>query len=177
MVSEIRIYFEGHKELRRGFHAFLAEVIEGARSHRCRVQLVACKARAHHFREVANSQHPLAWNVLLIDSEGPPPNQVPDTFYMVQIMESWFLADVDCLKRFYGEDFRTSSLPGNPHVEAITKRDVLNALKHATKETPKGEYHKTVHAPDLLGGLDTSRVRAAAPNCDRLFRLLHDELV
>jgi hypothetical protein len=39
-----------------------------------------------------------------------------------------------------------------------------------------GEYHKTKHAPNLLAIIDPALVRNAAPNCDRMFRLILDAL-
>jgi hypothetical protein len=35
--------------------------------------------------------------------------------------------------------------------------------------TQKGEYHKTRHAPDLLGRLDEAKVRKRCRSCERLF--------
>ncbi|MCP5117168.1 MAG: DUF4276 family protein [bacterium] len=58
---------------------------------------------------------------------------------------------------------------GNRYVEQIPKRDVLDSLHDATRKTKKGSYHKTKHAPTLLAAINPERVRAAAPNCDRLF--------
>jgi hypothetical protein len=49
---------------------------------------------------------------------------------------------------------------------------VLDSLKQATRQTQKGRYHKTQHAPRILESLDPTKVRRAAPNCDRLFREL-----
>ena len=44
---------------------------------------------------------------------------------MIEIMESWFLADRDALARHFGEGFKAAALPGNPaRVESIPKRDV-----------------------------------------------------
>jgi hypothetical protein len=40
MVTELRVYFEGDKALRPGFHRFLKEIIEAARGQRCKFQLV-----------------------------------------------------------------------------------------------------------------------------------------
>ena len=95
---------------------------------------------------------------------------------MVQLLEAWFLADQDALERFYGDGFRRSALRQNPEVEHIPKADVLESLNDATRETQKGRYHKTRDAPKILEALDRTRVRAAAPNCDRLFHDLLSKL-
>ena len=69
---------------------------------------------------------------------------------MVQIMESWFLADLDALKAFYGQGYRENALPQNPQVEQITKRHVLNGLDTAARETSKGRYDKGSHGFEVL---------------------------
>jgi len=87
-------------------------------------------------------------------------------------MEAWLIADPDALARFYGADFRRTAIPDNPNVEEIDKAQLLSDLKTATRDTTKGEYHKTRHAPQILGELDASQVRSAAPHCERLFSTL-----
>jgi hypothetical protein len=78
--------------------------------------------------------------------------------------------------QFYGKGFQEAPLRGNPNVEEIPKADVLSRLKKATKDTKRGEYHKTKHAPALLAVINVSRVRSAAPNCDRMFRIIRERL-
>ncbi len=85
-------------------------------------------------------------------------------------MEAWFLADPNNLEQFYGEGFRRNALSSNPQMEQIRKADVMSSLKDASKNTAKGEYHKTGHAPAILALVDAQKVRNAAPNCERLFR-------
>ena len=97
-------------------------------------------------------------------------------FWMVEVMESWFLADVAALKVYYGDSFQENVVRGNPEVEKILRTDVYSRLKRATKNTKPGEYHKTKHAPALLAAIDVSLVRAAAPNCERMFRIMLGKL-
>ena len=61
--------------------------------------------------------------------------------FMVQVMESWFLADRQCLRSYYGPNFLESRLRGNPKVEEILKDDVIKGLEDATRDTKKGKYH------------------------------------
>lgn len=96
---------------------------------------------------------------------------------MVQVMESWFLADKQALADYYGQGFLANSLPGQPNIELIAKAEVFNALKHASKKTQKGEYHKTEHGFDLLSLIDPTRVRAASTHADRLHVILKRETV
>jgi len=94
---------------------------------------------------------------------------------MVELMESWFLADREAVKRYYNDDdrFQESSLPANAQVEKIPKKDVLDGLKEATRHTRKGRYHKTKHAPGILETINPVNVTESAPQCRRLFDLLN----
>lgn len=108
----------------------------------------------------------------LCRSKAIDPAHEGSVFWMVEIMEAWFLADIERLNQYYGAGFREDALRGNPEVERISKTDVLSRLKRATQATKPGEYHKTKHAPDLLATINASLVRQAAPNCNRLFKLV-----
>lgn len=177
MVTEIRIYYEGDQALRSGFSSFLGELKNRAQAKGVGFQLIACGGTPVQDFLIALKKHQLAWNVLLKDSEGPVADnlQVPEgtdlnsVFWMVQLMEAWFLADPDALKHYYGQHFKTAALKKNPRVEEIPKADVLTCLKDATKDTPKGSYHKTKHAPLILERISPDRVKQVAPNCRRMF--------
>lgn len=86
-------------------------------------------------------------------------------------MEAWFIADIDTLKKFYGQGFKEDSIPKNPNVEQIDKDALEPSLKAATRNTTKGEYQKIQHASQLLG-LDVTKVRTASRHCERLFTTL-----
>lgn len=198
MVSEIRVYVEGGGDQRagkaaiqEGFSKFLLPLKDIARQRRIRWDIIACGARraAQDAFQIALRQHANAFNVLLVDAEGPV-TQSPRTHLqqgdgwkiqgisdeqchlMVQVMESWLLADRDVLRAFYGAGFNANPLPGRADVEQIDKDAVLPALKAATRNTTKGEYHKVRHGPKLLERLKVSKVRSAARHCDRLFTTL-----
>ena len=64
---------------------------------------------------------------------------------MVQCMEAWFLADIPAVLQYYAHEFDEFALRGNPNIEAIPKRDVMDRLHNATRTTSKGPYHKTRH--------------------------------
>lgn len=178
MVTELRIYFEGDKRLKPGFHRFLGEIVEASRSKRCRLQLVEAEGTPiQDFRDALKT-HPDACNVLLLDweekdeatirkrgLEGCDPESI---FWMVQIMESWFLADDDALKTL----FKGSLTKGNPKVEEIPKEDVMERLNKAAN----GEYHKVKHGTKLLELIDPAIVRKAAPNCERMFSVILGKL-
>jgi hypothetical protein len=120
-----------------------------------------------------------------LDSDGPADEQravdlvatrgwaavhAGSVFWMIEMMESWFHADKDAIGKYYGDGFKKEALKPNPNVEQISKRDLEDGLKAATRNTKEGPYHKTKHAPALLERIDTDRVRQAAPQCDRMFR-------
>jgi hypothetical protein len=183
-LTEIRIYYEGDKALTPGFRKFLSEIYDRARAKPCKVQLIATDGTPSEDFANAIDSHPHAWNILLLDSEGPDNGQLTSSliaqrgwpnshqgsiFWMVEMMEAWFHADKGAIEGFYREGFNKQAMKANPKVEQISKKDLEDGLKAATKDTLKGKYHKINHAPRLLEVIDPSRVRDAAPNCRRLF--------
>jgi hypothetical protein len=200
-VKEIRIYVEGGGDkdskarLRIAFSRFLGPLQETARQKRIRWQVIACGSRSDTLANfsVALRQHPDALNFLLVDAEGPltgsPAEHLAQTegaargiadapeaqvHLMVEAMEAWIVADAAALKGYYGQDFQASALPRTKNVETIPKQRLMAALDTATRNTQKGRYHKTHHAPELVERLSPSAVRQRAPHCDRLFVTLEE---
>ena len=91
---------------------------------------------------------------------------------MVQIMESWFLADGDALKEFYGQGYRQNALPQNPQIERIAKDDVLDGLDRAAQNTSKRGYDKGSHSFEILAKLDAEKVKIASPHAKRFIESL-----
>jgi hypothetical protein len=181
MPGEIRIYFEGDKSLKAGFDAFLLEIKERARAAKWKLSIIATGGKPERDFGIALRTHPAAWNVLQRDSEGPlqpnwPASRADPVFWMVELMEAWFHADKDALEGYYKGGFRKDALKANPNVEEIPKQDLIEGLSAATKDTTKGKYHKTKHAPALLQAIKPALVRKAAPNCERLFKVVLDKL-
>ncbi len=203
MVSEIRIYVEGGGDgrdskatVREGFSAFLNEPKSLARERRIRWSIIACGPRndAHSNFLTALETHIDAFNILLVDSEGPVRTRPwahlherdgwiaqgmgdDNCHLMVQMMEAWLIADPDALKGFYGRNFRVRAIPKNPDVEEIAKSTINRALDTATEKTTKGPYQKIRHGGQLLGIVDVPTVRRKAPHCERLFRTLEQEII
>lgn len=195
---KILIYVEGGYQgstktaCRLAFRTFFEKVIPSRA-----FQIIASGDRAKTYRDfcLAVKQHPDDYVVLLVDSEdavvaGPwqhlatrrgdrwrrPHGATDDQAHLVvQVMESWFLADRQVLVDYYGQGFLANSLPGQVNIEQIPKHDVLLSLKHATRRTAKKEYHKTRHAFCLLEQIDPQRVRAASHHADRLLTVLARE--
>ena len=91
---------------------------------------------------------------------------------MVQVMESWFLADRGTLAAFYGQQFREQALPQNPNIEQIAKQDVLGGLESATRNTGKSSYSKGKHSFEILENLDPAKVMNVSKHAKRLIDAL-----
>jgi hypothetical protein len=202
MHPEVHVFCEGDRRLRRAFDRFVSGLRFRAESRGIRLRMVPCKDRHRALdsfvRSVQGPSH--IRGILLVDAEGavagscwgkpwthlgslqaarlhrPDKARDDDAHLMVQIMESWFLADREALLDYYGSRFRPSSLPAEREIEKIPKSRVLNGLKRSTASTRKGEYHKAVHAPEILARIDPARVRAASPWCDRLFKTIESAI-
>ena len=128
--------------------------------------------------------------ILLVDSEDPvaaghtvwqhlfardgwrqPPNADDDqAFLMVQAMETWFLADRDALRKYFGARFKPNALKKWPGLEAVPKPTVLDALKRATAAGPK--YAKGKVSFGLLAHIDPALVATACPHAEALLNRL-----
>ena len=204
-IAEIRIYVEGggdsghtRRRLRGAFGEFFGELRDLARARRVHWDIIPCGSRGsafEDFHKALKSRHH-ALNFLLVDSETPVSADSPwrhlkfdsgdnwdnpgvedkHCHLMVQLMEAWLIADRERLLEYYGQDFHENALPSNRNVEQINKKTLLDAMKRATRDTTKGEYHKTRHAPMLLERVRASVVRTRASFCDRLFRIVATEI-
>jgi hypothetical protein len=137
------------------------------------------------------TNHPDAINLLLVDSEdfvkvssakqhlmnrdswklsGIDEDNI---HLMVQVMESWLIADIDTLANYYGQGFNRNAIPRNNNVEEISKANIESALNRATQRTQKGRYQKINHAAKILEIIDVSIVRRRHTEnsyLERLFR-------
>ena len=121
--------------------------------------------------------------LLLVDSEGPVaarhtvwqhlaardrwkrPSGTNDdqAFLMVQVMETWFLADRDALRAYFGDGFRENAIRAWPDLEGVPKATVFDALERAT-EPCRRSYDKGRVSFELLARIDPERVEAACPH-------------
>ena len=197
----VRIIVEGGAQgsakngCRQAFRAFIEKVVP-----RASFRVSASGSRGDAYKDfcLAMKQHGNDYNVLLVDAEEavvvapwqhlanrrgdgwrrPAGASDDQAHLMVQVMESWFLADRQALARYYGQGFLTDSLPNQQNIESIPKSDVFTALKHASRKTKtKGEYHKTRHGFDLLELIDPSLVRTASAHANRLFEVLRRQAI
>ena len=172
-------------EARRGFRLFLEKAGLKGRMPR----IMACGSLHSAYRDFKSSRSVAeAIAVLLVDSEEPviavtpwqhlksrnedkwdrPPESRDDQCHlMVQVMESWFLADREALIDYYGQNFHENSLPRRQDIENVPKADVLGGLSRATRGTKKGRYDKGRHSFEILGSLDPNKVINASPHAKR----------
>ena len=96
-----------------------------------------------------------------------------DAFLMVQIMETWFLADHNALRNYFGSRFRDNALGQWVALEDVPKDSVLNALRNATARCPK-RYAKGRVSFELLGQVNPARVEAACPHAKAILDRLRE---
>ena len=115
-------------KLQQGFDSFFTEIIELARIKKISFKIIPAGNTQSTYDDfifsVENS--PQSFNLLLVDSDDALDEDESARAFlqkkykkwklktvkdeqchlMVQIMESWFIADVDALKQFYGQGFQ-----------------------------------------------------------------------
>lgn len=184
--------------LRQGFNSFFRELIEKAKEKNITLRPITYGSKFETFKKFIDGkrEYPESFVLFLLDSDAPiDDNETPKTFLqkqnpnwhlneaeenqchlMVQMMESWFFADKEKLAEFYGKNFNFNSLSKHANVEKISKNDVENGLANATKNTQKGLYHKTRHGAKILEIVNPNKVRKSAPNCERLFKTILENI-
>ncbi len=93
---------------------------------------------------------------------------------MMPVMETWFLADRATTVRYFGAGFQESALPPAARAaETVSKKDCMDALKHATRALAiKRPYDKGEHSFKLLGDLNGLIVRDRCRWASRLCTLM-----
>ena len=197
----VKIYVEGggdNKALktlcRKGFRQFFERAGLQGRMPR----IIACGSRDDAYSSFMTAAANAGENdfpMLLVDSEEEVTEDQPwkhlqarddwrrpelagndQAHLMVQCMESWFLADRQCLAKYFGDGFTEKPLPGNRNIEEVAKAKVFEALEMSTRKTKtKGEYGKGKHSFEILGELDPEKVRAASKHADNLLVTLDEK--
>ena len=192
------VYVEGggdggalRRECREGFSSFFRRA--GLDKHMPKV--VACGGRTQAYKKfrTAIGQPHADFIVLLVDSEGPVkatpwvhlreregdrwerPAAASDrnAHLMVQVMESWFLADRECLAHYFGDGFNGKALPATQQpLEDVAKAGVERALRDSTRPSRKGRYKKGRDSFALLRLLDAAKVIEASPHARRLIEAI-----
>lgn len=198
MAAKIRVYFEGNPGLKRGFGTLLTSLREKAARAGIGWELVAGGSRNEVLKDfsTALTKHRGDTLVMLVDAEGPVQPVHRDrpwehlaslhdaalkrpkgskgehAHLMVQIMESWFVADRAALQTYFGQGFQAGCLPQTSNLEDAPKDTVLSGLSRAVAGTKNGRYAKSSDASELLARIDPTKVRAASKWCDRLFQTI-----
>jgi hypothetical protein len=194
----VKLYVEGagqsdleRSQCRQAFSTFF----ESAGLTGRRPRTVACGGRGaafDAFKAALSGNRAGELPLLLVDSEGPvqpvhtnwehlkardnwdrPTGASDDhVFLMVQLTETWFLADPDMLRRFFGTAFRDNHLRVWHDLEAVPKNDVLDVLVMATAGCGRNRYAKGKMAFKLLERLDPQLVRDSCPHAKALLERL-----
>ena len=193
------VYVEGggntralRQACREGFSSFFRKA--GLNERMPKVVACGSRTRAYKNFRTAIGQRPADLIVLLVDSEGPVkadtrwahlkeragdgwerPVGAADrnVHFMVQVMESWFLADRECLAHYFGQNFRASALPAPQRpLEDVAKAEVERALQNSIRPTDKRRYIKGRDSFVLLGMLDAAKVIEASPHARRLIEAI-----
>lgn len=119
------------------------------------------------------------WSHLKKKDDWDMPNKASErqAHLMVQVMESWFLADKETLTKFFGQKFNGNALPKQTKVEEVSKKDIYDGLKSATSATQKGKYGKGAHSFSILENIDPKKIIKASPWAKRLLTELKKELL
>ena len=162
MVS-VKLYVEGggegqanHESFRQGWIGFLRRAGLAGRMP----QVIPGGGREQtfdKFQTALQNRRPDEIPILLVDSEervgagksawehlrdqdnwNQPPGAADESAYlMVQTMETWFLADREALRRFFGPSLNENHFSQWPNLEAISKDTVYNVLERATHDCQK----------------------------------------
>lgn len=186
--------------LREGFSNFFNDLRDKAREKHIRFDVILGGNSAETFKDFLRGvkSHPNSFVTFLIDSDDEVSEEdTPKSFLqkqeksknwewknvgdeqcqlMVQIMESWFLADVETLQSYYGQKFNSKAIPKTNDVEKIAKLEVENSLNRATQNTQKGIYHKIKHGAELLTRIDVIKIKQRAKHCQRIFQTIEEKI-
>jgi len=97
-----------------------------------------------------------------------------DVFLMISCMETWFLADRESLRLFFGADWKDNAIPRWPDLEKVEKTRVFEALVEATKQCGKKRYRKGRISFDLISAIEPARVRERCASADKLLNRLSE---
>lgn len=197
MVS-IKIYIEGGgegKDLDIRFREAWSRFFKRAGLAGKMPRPVRGKGRANTFDLFSTAiQHcqPGEIPILLLDSEDPvkpdntvwqhlkaregwdKPNKATNehAYLMVQVMETWLLADLANLSNFFGSKFKPDKIADWPDLEAVPKLSVLDALYRATAQCGKRQYAKGRISFDVFGQISPELVQQKCPQAKLFLEFL-----
>ena len=198
MVRRVVIHFEGSDKLRVGFGKLFKNHRERARQNGIHFKMIAGGPNAETVKDFLRScrENPSDVNILLIDSEGPVPravgairalrsrnywdaNAAPEEDerinFMVQAMESWFIADPRALERHFGNGFGAGSLPNPQNAESVSPNGLTDSINQALRAiggSRRRKYDKVRDGARLLALINEATVRQNCPSFRRLMDFL-----
>lgn len=115
------------------------------------------------------------WQHLQNSGLNKPVNTGEDRVYlMVQIMETWLLADIDALEKYFGKGFKRNKIQAWPMLEEVSKESIVGALSKATADCSRqyGKDTKGKISFELLEKIDPRKVIEKCPQAKRLIDFL-----
>lgn len=203
--KQVKIYIEGEGggkegarrkhldgEFRRCWTQFLGELKP---NKGCGFQVVAGGGGGQTVDDMLNGQRKSGFRelrVALIDSERTVADiskswaavemQKPDgyedhhLFLMVQCLESWLLADVDGVAKYFhskGRTFRKSKVPKWPNAEQQPKGEIFKALEAATDGGWTSKQH--AEANQIIAMVSVERLKDLS-SVQRLFSVMETQI-
>ena len=167
--------------LAAGLHGNLPRIVRGGSRNETFEQFMAAVKEAR----------PGELPILLVDSEGPVDvnhsawqhlrhtdrwerpagTREEQAFLMIQVMETWFLADRGALQNYFGSSFQAGRLPRQRELESIPKDAVLQSLAAATADCNK-RYGKGIVSFEILGRVNPVLVAENCPGAKSLLECL-----
>ncbi len=90
-------------------------------------------------------------------------------YLMVQVMETWLLADAETLRTYFGKQFKVSKIPAWTDLELQSKQSIFDALDKATAGCGEKRYAKGRISFEVLAIISPQKV---ADNCPHTKQLL-----
>jgi hypothetical protein len=200
MVKSYKIYIEGGgdgKDLDIQFREAWTKFFTNASLQGKMPRPVRGKGRVNTFdlfKTAIQNQSKKEIPLLLVDAEDPvdantvwqhlkqrddwdqPQSATDDhAFLMIQVMETWFVADKDTLQAFFGAKFKSDKIPAWSNLESIAKSAILDALRQATQDC-KEPYAKGELSFKLLGEINPKVVAEKCPEAKRLLDVLRNPI-
>ena len=89
---------------------------------------------------------------------------------MVQVMETWLIADTDALQAYFGPNFKSQKIPAWADLEIVPKLKIFDALEKASADCVEKQYAKGKVSFGLLGTIDPEKVKLHCSHAARFLR-------
>lgn len=87
---------------------------------------------------------------------------------MVQVMETWLIADAKALHNYCGSQFKPDKIPAWSNLEAVPKKSIFEVLEKSTADCGEKRYKKGKVSFEMLACIDPEKVAIKCPNAKRL---------